>query len=372
MHGVRSLLLTGNYMPTHVHVEIDKSQFSYGQKQTNISETSSENVETYCDFHEKRMAQEQAMAKQNEKTNGMGNFNRKWDKMTIWENTQRVDPSNKIVPHAVLLQSGIVDLSSTRPNLSTPVPTGRQNLSKPVTTGRRNLPTTVPTGKAVPAGRPNYPIPVTSGRTNNTIRHFPSVFKPNRPKTLVCLTPQQVVLGHPLGQVGELSRIHRWKCDRVVTGEERLRKAHQQHGNYFEDGERLGGDLETNYSSLHAMRSAIHANGTEEESQSHRAFKQRIRDGFVYAPSCFVWNRMNKRELEGTFDLEIGVIFTISHHTLQLITQWSTGLASCHVERQGESWHGHVTVVIVPLEFHRKQLAKKLMIPLKDINDKML
>ncbi|GKD53820.1 hypothetical protein Tco_1287207 [Tanacetum coccineum] len=34
-------------MPTSVHVKIDKSQFSYGQKQTNISETSSENVETY-------------------------------------------------------------------------------------------------------------------------------------------------------------------------------------------------------------------------------------------------------------------------------------------------------------------------------------
>ncbi|GKC64212.1 ribonuclease H-like domain-containing protein, partial [Tanacetum coccineum] len=283
MHGVPPPM-TGNYMPTPVHVEIDESQFSYGQKQTNISETSSENVETCesngdesnesennnfdscesnfsvstfesasetvvesepnvvmskvwadapiieevdsdneyvvtpgkankkpshadnksakfintprdmgnkhdsrrhmgkqvgegyafpkkacfvcgslshlikdCDFHEKRMAQEQAMAKQNEKTNGMGNFNRKWDKMTIWENTQRVDPSNKIVPRAVLLQS--------------------------VTTGRRNLPTPVPTGKAVPAGRPNYPIPVTSGRTNNTVRPFPSVFKPNRPNT---------------------------------------------------------------------------------------------------------------------------------------------------------------------------------------------
>ncbi|GJW34959.1 hypothetical protein Tco_0057879 [Tanacetum coccineum] len=136
-----------------------------------------------CDFHEKRMAQEQAMAKQNEKTNGMGNFNRKWDKMTIWENTQRVDPSNKIVPRAVLLQSGIVDLSSTRPNLSTPVPTGRQNLSKLVITGRRNLHTPVPTSKAVPAGRPNYPIPVTFGRTNNTVQPFPCVFKPNRPNT---------------------------------------------------------------------------------------------------------------------------------------------------------------------------------------------
>ncbi|GJW04330.1 hypothetical protein Tco_1563186 [Tanacetum coccineum] len=260
MHGVPPPM-TGNYRTTPVHVEIDESQFSYAQKQTNISETSFENVESEpnvvmskvwtdapiieevdsdneyvvthgkanekpshadnksakfintprdmgnkhdsrrhmgkqvgvgyafqkkacfvcgslshlikdCDFHEKRMAQEQAKAKQNEKTNGMGNFNRKWDKMTIWENTQRVDPSNKIVPRAVLLQSGIVDLSSTRPNLSTPVPTSR-----------RNLPTPVSTGKAVPAGRPNYPIPVTSGRTNNTVRPFPSVFKPNRPNT---------------------------------------------------------------------------------------------------------------------------------------------------------------------------------------------
>ncbi|GJX41576.1 putative ribonuclease H-like domain-containing protein [Tanacetum coccineum] len=41
----------------------------------------------------------------------------------------------------------------------------------------------VPTSKAVPVGRPNYPIPVTSGRTNNTVRPFPSVFKPNRPNT---------------------------------------------------------------------------------------------------------------------------------------------------------------------------------------------
>ncbi|GJW95813.1 ribonuclease H-like domain-containing protein [Tanacetum coccineum] len=45
MHGV-PLPMTGNYMPTPIHVEIDESQFSYGQKQTNISETSSENVKT--------------------------------------------------------------------------------------------------------------------------------------------------------------------------------------------------------------------------------------------------------------------------------------------------------------------------------------
>ncbi|GJW94307.1 hypothetical protein Tco_0173979 [Tanacetum coccineum] len=45
MHGVPPPM-TGNYMPTPIHVEIDESQFSYGQKQINISETSSENVET--------------------------------------------------------------------------------------------------------------------------------------------------------------------------------------------------------------------------------------------------------------------------------------------------------------------------------------
>ncbi|GKE90689.1 hypothetical protein Tco_1571784, partial [Tanacetum coccineum] len=149
------------------------------------------------DFHKKRMAQDQVMAKQTAKTNGMGNFNRKRDKMPIWENTPSVDSSNKFVPRAVLLQSGIVDL---RPNLSTQVPTGRQNLSKQVTTGRRHLPTLVTTGKpvstgkSVPAGRPNYPKSVasgwqngsnsvSSGKTNNTIRTFPSVFKPKRPYT---------------------------------------------------------------------------------------------------------------------------------------------------------------------------------------------
>ncbi|GJT84177.1 hypothetical protein Tco_1058519 [Tanacetum coccineum] len=45
MHGVPPPM-TGNYMPSPIHVEIDESQFSYGQKQTNTSETSSEIFET--------------------------------------------------------------------------------------------------------------------------------------------------------------------------------------------------------------------------------------------------------------------------------------------------------------------------------------
>ncbi|GJT84176.1 hypothetical protein Tco_1058518 [Tanacetum coccineum] len=70
------------------------------------------------------------MPKQTVKTNGMGNSNGKRDKMPIWNNTKRVNHTNKFVPRAVLLQSSIVELSFTRPHLSTPVPTGRQNLSK--------------------------------------------------------------------------------------------------------------------------------------------------------------------------------------------------------------------------------------------------
>ncbi|GKC74366.1 hypothetical protein Tco_1120249 [Tanacetum coccineum] len=292
MHGVPPPM-TGNYMPSPIHVEIDESQFSYGQKQTNTSETSSEIFETCesngdesnesennnfdsceshssastlesesetvveyvalepkvasvskawtdapiieevnsddeyvvppvketekpshtcnksakcvqtprdlgnthdssrhmgkqvgegyafprkacfvcgslshlikdCNFHEKRLAQEQAMPKQTEKTNGMGNSNGRRDKMPIWYNTQRVNHTNKFVPRAILLPSGIVELSSTSLNLSTPVPTGRQNLSKPVPAGRQNCP--IP----VTSGRQNCPNPVTSSRPNNT------------------------------------------------------------------------------------------------------------------------------------------------------------------------------------------------------------
>ncbi|GJR54536.1 hypothetical protein Tco_1405057 [Tanacetum coccineum] len=229
MHGVTPPM-TGNYMPSPVHVEIDESQFSYDQKQTNISETSSKNVETcesnktdapiieegneyvvtpgkenekpshtdhksakfiktpsdignkhdsrrhmdkqvgegyafqkkVCfaygslshlikdhDFHEERMSQDQAVAKQTTKTNEMGNFNRNRDKMPTWENTQRVGPSNKFVPRAVLLQS----VNTGRQNLPTLVPT-----SKPVSTG-----------KPVHVGRPNYPKLVASGWKNYLI-----------------------------------------------------------------------------------------------------------------------------------------------------------------------------------------------------------
>nr|GEY49300.1 probable ATP-dependent DNA helicase CHR12 [Tanacetum cinerariifolium] len=36
-------------------------------------------------------------------------------------------------------------------------------------------------------------------------------------------------------------------------------------------------------------------NYCKKKSQSHRASKQRIRDGFVYAPSCFVWQQLAKK-----------------------------------------------------------------------------
>ncbi|GJT03572.1 hypothetical protein Tco_0824741 [Tanacetum coccineum] len=48
------------------------------------------------------------------------------------------------------------------------------------------------------------------------------------------------------------------------------------------------------------------------------------------------------------------------------------GSSSFPVEGQRESWHGHVTTVTVAPQFHKQQLAKKLMNLLEDINDKML
>nr|GFC21727.1 hypothetical protein [Tanacetum cinerariifolium] len=45
MHGVPPPM-TGNYMPSLIHAEIDESQFSYGQKQSNTIETPFESFET--------------------------------------------------------------------------------------------------------------------------------------------------------------------------------------------------------------------------------------------------------------------------------------------------------------------------------------
>nr|GEZ27621.1 hypothetical protein [Tanacetum cinerariifolium] len=113
MHGVPPPM-TGNYMPSLIHVEIDESQFSYGQKQSNTIETPSESFETCV-------------------TNGD---------------------------------------DSTRPNLTTPV--GRP---KPVSAGRPKLVSAgrakpVPPGRSKPvsAGRPkpvfaSRPKPVSAGRS---------------------------------------------------------------------------------------------------------------------------------------------------------------------------------------------------------------
>ncbi|GKA32691.1 hypothetical protein Tco_0719058 [Tanacetum coccineum] len=67
----------------------------------------------------------------------------------------------------------------------------------------------------------------------------------------------------------------------AVVVESSFRNAHRQHGSYKEDGERSGGDLETNDSTLHgfrfqALQSAVHAFCTEKELQSHRAFKEEL------------------------------------------------------------------------------------------------
>ncbi|GJT47368.1 putative ribonuclease H-like domain-containing protein [Tanacetum coccineum] len=231
--------MTGNYMPTPVHVEIDESQFSYGQKQTNISETYSENVET-C----KSSGDESNESKNNNFDSCESNFSvstlesasetaveskpnvvmsKVWTDAPIIE---EVNSDNKYVvtPGKVNEKPSHADNKSAK-FINTPRDMGnkhdlRRHMGKQVgegyafqkkdcfvcgslshlikdydfhekrmaqeqTMAKQNEKTNgmVPTGKAVSAGRPNYPIPVTSGRTNNTVRPLPSVFKPNRPNT---------------------------------------------------------------------------------------------------------------------------------------------------------------------------------------------
>ncbi|GKA74659.1 ribonuclease H-like domain-containing protein, partial [Tanacetum coccineum] len=160
MHGVPPPM-TGNYMPNHLMGMVNESKNNnFDSCESNFSVSTIESASETVVESEPNVV----MSK-------------------VWNDAPIIEEVNSDNEYVVTPGKANVETYSTRPNLSTPVPTGRQNFSKPVTTGRRNLPTLVLTGKAVPAGRPNYPIPVTSGRTNNTVRPFPSVFKPNRPNT---------------------------------------------------------------------------------------------------------------------------------------------------------------------------------------------
>nr|GEX20202.1 ribonuclease H-like domain-containing protein [Tanacetum cinerariifolium] len=177
MHAV-SPLMTGNYMPSRPDVEIDYSKFTYGPKQNSVDELDSKPVELLlviltlvlkqlplclhqenvkeigtpnhhpkiekqdrhshtrkglgyavtrkscftcgsfshlirdCDFHEKRMAKQAALTKIKEKVTGQK------EHRPIWNNVQRINHQNKIVPTALLTKTGKLPVNAARQNLS--------------------------------------------------------------------------------------------------------------------------------------------------------------------------------------------------------------------------------------------------------------
>ncbi|GJT51824.1 ribonuclease H-like domain-containing protein [Tanacetum coccineum] len=112
MHAVAPPM-TGNYMPSGPEIEVDYSQFTYGPKQTQSSESESQSSEndTYCDFHEKRMARKAEL------NNG-------------WNNVQRVNKQNQFVPSVVLTRTGKIPVSTTRASGTKHFSTVRQSFNR--------------------------------------------------------------------------------------------------------------------------------------------------------------------------------------------------------------------------------------------------
>ncbi|GKB74984.1 ribonuclease H-like domain-containing protein [Tanacetum coccineum] len=145
MHAVPPPM-TGNYMPSGPDIEVDYSQFTYGPKQTQPSESKSEtsefdtcdsnistkpselvskpvvnvsNVECQpkvwsdaliieecesdsemnCDFHEKRMVRKAELNNKLSRNSGQREIR------PIWNNVQRVNKQNQFVPSAVLTRT---------------------------------------------------------------------------------------------------------------------------------------------------------------------------------------------------------------------------------------------------------------------------
>ncbi|GJV56377.1 putative ribonuclease H-like domain-containing protein [Tanacetum coccineum] len=158
MHAVPPPM-TGNYMPSGPDIEVDYSQFTYGPKQTQPSESESQTsefdtcdsnistepselvsepvvnesnvecqpkvwsdapiIEEYesdsededCDFHDKRMARKAEL------NNG-------------WENVQRVNKQNQFVPSTVLTRTGKIPVSTIRVSGTKIFRTARQSFNR--------------------------------------------------------------------------------------------------------------------------------------------------------------------------------------------------------------------------------------------------
>ncbi|GJU59054.1 putative ribonuclease H-like domain-containing protein [Tanacetum coccineum] len=171
MHGVPPPMI-GNYMPSGPDIEIDYSQFTYGPKQTQSSESETQTskidtcesnisteppellfepvvnesnvecqpkvwsdapiIEEYesdskdedCDFHEKRMAKQAVL------NNRLKRNSSQREIRPIWNNVQRVNHQNQFVPTAVLTRTGKIPVNTARASGTKNVSTTRHSFNR--------------------------------------------------------------------------------------------------------------------------------------------------------------------------------------------------------------------------------------------------
>ncbi|GJT66107.1 hypothetical protein Tco_1017587 [Tanacetum coccineum] len=214
--------MTGNYMPYGPDIKIDYSQFTYGPKQSQTSESeiqtsnfvtcesncSDETHESLpepainepkvvsqpkdwetvknqfkhsknpkvdkkglgygfttkacfvcgslshlirdCDFHKKRMA------KQAELNNRMRKKSSQREIKSVWNNVQRMNHQNRLVPKAVLTRTGKIPVNTARTSSTNTVNTARTSSSNTVNTARHNF--------------NRHAVPINAARRVNTVK----------------------------------------------------------------------------------------------------------------------------------------------------------------------------------------------------------
>ncbi|GJR98787.1 hypothetical protein Tco_0270961 [Tanacetum coccineum] len=128
-------VLSWIYIPSGPDKEIDDSQFTYGPKQSKPSKSNARNSDfnSYCDFHEKRMA------KQAELNNRMSKGSGQREIRPVWNNVQRVNHQNQFVPKAVLTRTGKIQVNTTRTSGTNTVNTARTSGTNTVNTARHSF-----------------------------------------------------------------------------------------------------------------------------------------------------------------------------------------------------------------------------------------
>ncbi|GJS22326.1 ribonuclease H-like domain-containing protein [Tanacetum coccineum] len=144
--------MIGNYMPSGPDVEIDYSQFTYGPKQSQTSESETQtsdfdtcesecSVQTHESLPEptviepKVVDQPKRMAKQAELNNNMRmNFSQR-EIRPIWNNVQKVNNKNQFVPttvltRTVLTRTGKIPVNTARTSGTNKVSTGRHDFNR--------------------------------------------------------------------------------------------------------------------------------------------------------------------------------------------------------------------------------------------------